>query len=82
MAIPGAQAPGIFLFLQNKSKILLDKITQLTWENSFVSKLDTHVDTHTNEKIRKNAAKHIHKVPRKKAIKMLVKRLNKPLGEQ
>ena len=52
----------------------------ITMKKSFNAKLDTHVDTHTCEKIRKNAVKYICYTSLKTKIKIPAKQLTKPFG--
>ena len=47
-------------------------------KNSFNAKLDTHVDTHTCEKIRKNAVKRIQFVSMKQEVEIPTRQLYKP----
>ena len=81
MIIPGALAPGNSLFCIKQSLNFGSCIYPTCHDkNSFNAKLDTHVDTHTCEKIRKNVVKYIRCASRFRIAKIPVKQLIKPFG--
>ena len=72
---------GFRYFAQNRTLIIGSCIYPTCHDkNSFNAKLDTHVDTHTCEKIRKNAVKNIRCASRFRIAKIPVKQLIKPFG--
>lgn len=82
MIIPGALAPGEFVILHKTELEFFGSCIYPTChdKNSFNAKLDTHVDTHTCEKIRKNVVKYIRCASRFRIAKIPVKQLIKPFG--
>jgi hypothetical protein len=80
---PRGAGSGDFVILHKISRATLAASKPPIWlprarQNSLYRKLDTHVDTHTCEKIRKNAVKHIQFVSMKQEVEIPTRQLYKP----